>query len=134
MTSCARTFPMKSNSLKNSRARPKSSKLTRSFETPKPTVSSPSQTASVTSWCPTRESLILSLSKTIPTDTKPDAKPVLSAIGRHTTRPVKRSRKRVASHLEKKPFTRMSSAPSKTCPIGCCSKTTDKTCQNCFEP
>ena len=87
--------------LKNSRARPKSSKPTRSFETPKPTISSPSQTTNVTSWCTTRESLILSLSKPVPTDFKPDAKPVLSVVGHHASRPVKRPRKRIASHLEK---------------------------------
>ena len=72
MTSCVRTFSRKSNNLKNNRARPKSSKPTRSSETPKPTSSSPSQTTSVTSWCTTRESLILPLSKPIPTDIKPD--------------------------------------------------------------
>ena len=104
MTSCARTFSMKSNSLKNSRARPKSSKPTRSFETPKPIISSPSQTTSVTSWCTTRESLILSLSKPIPTDTKPDAKLQLNVVGHHSSRPVKRPRKRIASHLEKSDF------------------------------
>ena len=101
MTSCARTFSRKSNSLKNNRARPKSSKPTRSFETPKPTNSSPSQTTSVTSWCTTRESLMLSLSKPIPTDIKPDAKLLPSAFGQHTARPVEAGRKRVASHLEK---------------------------------
>ena len=42
-----------------------------------------------------------SLSKPIPTDTKPDAKPVLSAIGHHSSRPVEPGRKRVASPLEK---------------------------------
>ena len=67
----------------------------------KPTNSSPSQTTSVTSWCTTRESLMLSLSKPIPTDIKPDAKLLPSAFGQHTTRPVEAGRKRVASHLEK---------------------------------
>ena len=101
MTSCGRMFSTKSNTLKNSRARPKSSKLTRSSETPKPTSSSPSQTTSVTSWCTTRESLILPLSKPIPTDIKPDAKLLPSALGQHTPRPFEAGRKRLASHLEK---------------------------------
>ena len=92
---------MKSNSLKNNRARPKSSKFTRSSETPKPTSSSPSQTTSVTSWCTTRESLILPLSKPTPTDIKPDAKLLPSALGQYPTRPLEARRKRLASHLEK---------------------------------
>ena len=66
-----RTSSTKSNSLKNSRARPKSSKPTRSSETPKPTISSPSPTTSFTNWCTTRESSIPSVSKPIPTDTNP---------------------------------------------------------------
>ena len=96
MTSCARTFSTKSNTLKNNRARP-----TKSSETPNPTSSSPSQTTSVTSWCTTRESLTLPLSKPIPTDIKPDAKPLPSALGQHPTRPFEARRKRLASHLEK---------------------------------
>ena len=101
MTSCVRTFSTKSNTLKKNRARPKSSKPTRSSETPKPTSSSPSQTTSVTSWCTTRESLTLPLSKPIPTDIKPDAKPLPSALGQYPTRSVEARRKRLASHLEK---------------------------------
>ena len=101
MISCVRTFSMKSNSLKNSRARPKSSKLIRSSETSKPTISSPSQTTSVTSWCTTKESLILTLSKPIPTDINPDTRPVLSAVGPHTSRATEAGRKRNAQHLEK---------------------------------
>ena len=101
MTSCARTFSTKSNTLKYNRARPKSSKPTRSSETPKPSSSSPSQTTSVTSWCTTRESLTPPLSKPIPTDIKPNAKPLPNALGRHPARPVEAGRKRPASHLEK---------------------------------
>ena len=101
MTSCARTFSTKSNTLKKNRARPKSSKPTRSSETPKPTSSSPSQTTSVTNWCTTRESLTPLLSKPIPTDIKPDAKPLPSAFGQHPARPVEARRKRLASHMEK---------------------------------
>ena len=63
--------------------------------------SSPSQTTSVTSWCTTRESLILPLSKPIPTDIKPDAETLPSTVGQYTARPVEAGRKRLASHLEK---------------------------------
>ena len=101
MTSCVRTFSTKSNTLKYNRARPKSSKPTRSSETPKPTSSSPSRTTSATNWCTTRELLTPLPSKPIPTDIKPDAKPLPSAFGQYPARPTEARRKRPASHLEK---------------------------------
>ena len=59
----------KSRSHSSNPARPKSSKRTRSCEIPNTTNYTPSPITNVTSWCTTRESWILSLSRPTPTGT-----------------------------------------------------------------
>ena len=79
MTTCARTCSTKSSILKRNPAKPKSSKLTRSCVTSKPTTSTPFPTTSVTKWCTTRESSIPVPSKPTPTDTRKPSKTQVQA-------------------------------------------------------
>ena len=69
MTSCVRTCSTKSSTHKRNRAKPKSSKRTRSCVTSKPTISTPIQITRVISWSTTRESWIPVPSKPTLTDT-----------------------------------------------------------------